>query len=75
MNDAELDDFMALGGGAKPGPSCWLCGIPQRDIVERAMAQGRPQADILRALQKLYPEMHLSRHRLKHHFEASHHVR
>ena len=48
----SLLEFAANGGGRKPGPGCWLCGIPERAEVEDAVSKGVQYAVIVRWLRK-----------------------
>jgi hypothetical protein len=46
----SLIEYAASGGGRNPGPTCWLCGIPERAEVEAAMVSGVQFSVIVRWL-------------------------
>ena len=50
MRMISLKEYAANGGGRKPGPGCWLCGLKERAEVEKEAAQGMQYAVIVRWL-------------------------
>lgn len=61
----SLSEFAAKDS-ARPGPSCWLCGIPEREEAEAGYRSGVPRATIVRWLKSIHGDV-VSNARVTHH--------
>jgi len=72
----NLDEYMAKGlGRARHGPKCWLCSIPERGVVDKALRNGASTGVIRRWLidECKYPPSMVNRGRIENHRYGGHH--
>jgi hypothetical protein len=76
--EMSLIDYAASGKGLKkPGTQCWVCGIPERDEIDRCLREGMSVGVILRWLLDVrhYPSSEATRNKVQNHRNARHHER